>query len=55
MREIKVRDLAYIPLGRQGENNAQKVIWPGIADSWTQLYGEGVFALKAQRQGDDAM
>lgn len=55
MREIEVRDLAYIPLGRQGENNAQKVIWPGIADSWARLYGEGVFALKVQRQGDDAM
>lgn len=55
MREIKVRDLAYIPLGRQGENNAQKVIWPGIADSWARLYGEGVFALKVLRQGDDAM
>ena len=55
MREIKVRDLAYIPLGRQGENNAQKVIWPGVADSWARLYGKGVFALKVQRQGDDAM
>lgn len=55
MREIKVRDLAYIPLGRQGENNAQKVIWPGIADSWARLYGDGVFALKVQRQGDNAM
>lgn len=54
MREIEVRGLAYIPLGRQGENGAQKVVWPGIADSWARLYGNGVFALAVLRQGDSA-
>ena len=54
MREIEARGLAYIPLGRQGENGAQKVVWPGIADSWARLYGNGVFALAVLRQGDSA-
>lgn len=45
MRTIEVKELAYLPLGRQGENKAQRIVWPGIADSWARLYGEGVFAL----------
>ena len=54
MRELQVRELAYLPLGRQGENNAQKIVWHGIADSWARLYGEGVFALTVKRQNDSA-
>lgn len=52
MREIEVRELPYLPLGRQGENKAQRIVWPGIADSWARLYGEGVFALTVLREGD---
>ena len=52
MRTIEVKELAYLPLGRQGENKAQRIVWPGIADSWARLYGEGVFALTVKRQGD---
>lgn len=52
MRTIEVKDLAYLPLGRQGENKAQRIVWPGIADSWARLYGAGVFALTVKRQGD---
>ena len=52
MRTIEVKDLAYLPLGRQGETKAQKVVWTGIADSWARLYGAGVFALTVKRQGD---
>ena len=39
MRTIEVKDLAYLPLGRQGETKAQRIVWPGIADSWARLYG----------------
>nr|DAO81204.1 MAG TPA: tail fiber protein [Caudoviricetes sp.] len=52
MRTIEVKELAYLPLGRQGENKAQRIVWPGIADSWARLYGAGVFALTVKRQGD---
>ena len=54
MRTIEVKELAYLPLGRQGENKAQRIVWPGIADSWARLYGEGVFALTVLREGDSA-
>ena len=54
MREIEVRELPYLPLGHQGENEAQKIVWRGLADSWARLYGEGVFALTVLREGDSA-
>ena len=54
MREIEANNLAYLPLGRQGENAAQKIVWRGLADAWARLYGEGIFALSVQRQGDSA-
>ena len=54
MRTIEVKELAYLPLGRQGENKAQRIVWPGIADSWARLYGAGVFALTVLREGDSA-
>ena len=54
MRTIEVKELAYLPLGRQGENKAQRIVWPGIADSWARLYGDGVFALTVLREGDSA-
>ena len=41
MREIEVRELPYLPLGHQGENEAQRIVWRGLADSWARLYGEG--------------
>lgn len=54
MRTIEVKELAYLPLGRQGENKAQRIVWRGLADSWARLYGEGVFALTVLREGDSA-
>ena len=54
MREIEVRELPYLPLGHQGENEAQRIVWRGLADSWARLYGEGVFALTVMREGDSA-
>ena len=29
MREIEVRELPYLPLGHQGENEAQRIVWRG--------------------------
>lgn len=54
MREIEVRELPYLPLGHQGENEAQRIVWRGLADSWERLYGEGIFALTVLREGDSA-
>ena len=54
MREIEVRELPYLPLGHQGENEAQRIVWRGLADSWARLYGEGVFTLTVLREGDSA-
>lgn len=53
MREVYVQDRP-IPLGRQGENQAQAVIWQGIAAQYAALYGEGTFQLMAARCGDAA-
>ena len=54
MREIEVRELPYLPLGHQGENEAQRIVWRGLADSWARLYGDGAFALTVLREGDSA-
>lgn len=43
-----------IPLGKQGENNAVRVVWPGIIESYAKLYGGGDFSLVVLRPGDSA-
>lgn len=53
MREVYVQG-GTIPLGRQGENQVQTVIWQGIVKQYADLYGEGAFQLMAQRCGDAA-
>lgn len=53
MREVYVQ-AGPIPLGRQGENQAQTVIWRGIAAQYAALYGEGAFQLMVARCGDAA-
>lgn len=53
MREVYVQG-GPIPLGRQGENQAQAVIWQGIAAEYAALYGEGAFQLMVARCGDAA-
>lgn len=52
MRTIVVRDNMHIPLGKQGENNAVRVVWPGIANKCRTLYGDGIFSLVAKRPGE---
>lgn len=54
MRTLIVRDAMRIPIGRQGENEAQRVVWPDIVTGWAKLYGDGVFSLAVKRKGDAA-
>ena len=51
MRTLIVRDAMRIPIGRQGENEAQRVVWPDIVTGWAKLYGDGVFSLAVKRKG----
>ncbi len=54
MRTVIVRDAMRIPLGKQGEDNAVRVVWPGIIESYVKLYGGGDFFLAVRRPGDSA-
>lgn len=49
-----MREAVRIPLGKQGENNAVRVVWPGIIESYAKLYGGGDFSLVVLRPGDSA-
>ena len=51
MRTVVVHNGARIPLGKQGENNAVRVVWPGIAEKYAKLYGDGRFELVAVQNG----
>ena len=51
MRTVVVRNGARIPLGKQGENNAVRVVWPEIAEKYTKLYGDGRFELVVVQKG----
>lgn len=51
MRIVIVRDAMRIPLGKQGENNAVRVVWPGIAEKYAKLYGDGRFELVVVQKG----
>lgn len=50
MRIIVVKPGCYIPIGRLGENEATKTLFP--VEEWVESYGEGVFSLLVQRNGD---
>lgn len=51
MRTVIVRDAMRIPLGKQGENNAVFVVWPGIVEKYAKLYGKGRFELVVVQKG----
>lgn len=51
MRTVIVRDTMRIPLGKQGENNAVRVVWPEIAKKYAKLYGKGRFELVVVQKG----
>ena len=51
MRTVVVRTGTRIPLGKQGENKAVRVVWPEIAEKYTKLYGDGRFELVVVQKG----
>lgn len=51
MRTVIVRDATRITLGKQGENNAVRVVWAGVVDKYAKLYGEGHFELVVVQRG----
>lgn len=51
MRTVIVRDAMRIPLGKQGENNAVRVVWPKISEKYAKLYGDGRFELVVIQKG----
>lgn len=54
MRTVYVQACIRFLLGKQGENEAVRVVWPGIIEKFRKLYGNGVFTLTAKRCGDAA-
>ena len=52
MRTVYVQACIRFPLGKQGENEAVRVVWPGIVEKFRKLYGSGSFTLTAKRCGD---
>ena len=53
MRTVVVRNGTRILLGKQGENNAVRVVWPEIAEKYTKLYGDGRFELVVVQKGQE--
>ena len=51
MRTVVVRNGTRIPLGKQGENKAVRIVWPEIAEKYTKLYGDGRFELVVVQKG----
>ena len=51
MRTVVVRNGTRIPLGKQGENKAVRVVWPEIEEKYTKLYGDGRFELVVVQKG----
>ena len=52
MRTVYAQACIRFPLGKQGENEAARVVWAGIVEEFRKLYGSGVFTLTAKRCGD---
>ena len=52
MRENTAVINRVIPLGRQGENEAQVIIFN--VNGWSELYGEGAYYVLHKRNGDSA-
>ena len=52
MSTVIVRDAMRILLGKQCENNAVLVVWPGIVEKYAKLYGEGRFELVVVQRGN---
>lgn len=52
MRTIYVREAMRIPLGKQGENAAARVVWADITEKYEKLYGDGRFELVVAQGGN---
>lgn len=52
MRTVYAQACIRFPLGKQGENEAVRVVWAGIVEEFRKLYGNGAFTLTAKRCGD---
>lgn len=53
MRTVYAQKNKKIILGRQGEDRAVRVVWPGIVSDWSSLYGDGSFQLSVRRFSDE--
>ena len=53
MRTVYAQKNKKIILGRQGEDKAVRVVWPGIVSDWSSLYGDGSFQLSVRRFSDE--
>ena len=53
MRTVYAQKNKKIILGRQGEDKAVRVVWPGIVSDWSSLYGGGSFQLSVRRFSDE--
>ena len=53
MRTVYAQKNKKIILGRQGEDKAVRVVWPGIVSDWSSLYGDGSFQLSVRRFGEE--
>ena len=52
MRTVYAQKNKKIILGRQGEDKAVRVVWPGVVSDWSSLYGDGSFQISVRRFGD---
>ncbi len=53
MRDVTVSYSGQIEIGRVGENQAVRVVWPELLGEWSQLYGNGTVQLAVRRPQDE--
>lgn len=54
MRDVTVSYSGQIEIGRVGENQAVRVVWPELLTEWAKLYGSGTVQLAVRRPNDTA-
>ena len=54
MRDVTVSWGGRIEIGRVGENQAVRVVWPELLAEWAKLYGSGTVQLAVRRPNDTA-
>ena len=53
MQIVMVHGNETINIGRVGENDAVRVIWPNVLPMWEKIYGAGTVSLVVRRPQDD--